>query len=125
LRRSVSPAEAPAILGTAAGIPALITAVTLIIPRVVRSWGGHARDTGAGDASEVAGRAAIIRAEGEGEAAIILAKAALHRADAEFVRAERGLTPLPPALSPDEPPALPPTSSNGSAPEGESPQPQA
>ncbi|MEV8321075.1 hypothetical protein AB0Q95_43690 [Streptomyces sp. NPDC059900] len=66
------------------------------------------------------GEAGVVRAEKEGEAALLLARAELRRADAEHLRAEKGLDPLPPAQlpAPDQLPALPPANGNGSAPAG-------
>ncbi|MFB6772818.1 hypothetical protein [Streptomyces sp. NPDC056337] len=108
----LGPDQAPGVIAAAVGLPGLVTAIVMVTPRVLRAWGAKVKDEGSGSAD-------VIRAEKEGEAAIILAQAELRKADAEFLRAEKGLDPLPPrALSqaPDEPPALPPASSNGNNP---------
>ncbi|MFG2556998.1 hypothetical protein [Streptomyces sp. NPDC048581] len=102
----LGPADTPAIVSTAIGIPALITAAILVIPHIVRAWGAQARDERAGDAD-------VIRAEKEGQAAIIRAQAELRRADAEFLRAEKGLEPLPAPPPPDNLPAVPAPGANG------------
>jgi hypothetical protein len=113
----LGPADTPSILSTAVGIPALITAAIVVIPHIVRAWGAQARDERAGDAD-------VIRAEKEGQAAIIRAQAELRRADAEFLRAEKGLEPLPaPPPSPDILPAVPAPGANGDGPGQTSPAP--
>jgi len=88
-RTSLSPADAPAIVASVVGLPALLTAVVAVVPRVIRAWGAQKQTSG------------------EGEAAVIRAKAELRRADAEYLRAEKGLAPLNSAS--DGPPALEPT----------------
>ncbi|MFJ4632081.1 hypothetical protein [Streptomyces sp. NPDC088847] len=120
-RTGFGPDQAPAVVATAVGLPGLVTLVIAAVPRIIRAWGAKSKDAGEGDASGATGRAAVIRAEKEGEAAILLARAELRRADAEYLRAQKGLDPLPPASSADGPPA----SSNGTELGEVSPQPQA
>ncbi|MFI0998459.1 hypothetical protein ACIP10_07140 [Streptomyces galbus] len=115
----LGPADAPAIVSTAVGIPALIAVVIAVIPRTIRAWGAKAKDTGMGGGAQATGRADIIRAEKEGEAAVIRANAELVRAQAELKRAELGLEPLPAAPTvpePGTPTALPSTTNNGNGP---------
>ncbi|MFF1320079.1 hypothetical protein ACFVZZ_11745 [Streptomyces chartreusis] len=115
-RAGIGPADAPAIVGAVASVPALIALAVGVVPRVIRAWGSKAKDTGEGDGAAAAGRADIIRAEKEGEAAVIRARAELVRAEAEMKRAELGLEPLPPTYvqsPPDTPPALDGPRSNG------------
>jgi hypothetical protein len=107
----LGPDQAPGVIAAAVGLPGLVTAVVMVVPRVLRAWGAKVKDEGTGSAD-------VIRAEKEGEAAIIRAQAELRRAHAEVLRAEKGLDPLPPPAlpqAPDGPPALPPASSNGSS----------
>ncbi|MEU5323447.1 hypothetical protein AB0G67_42855 [Streptomyces sp. NPDC021056] len=109
-------------MGTLVGLPALVTTVIVIVPRVIRAWGAKLTAEGERESAAADGRAAVIRAEREGEAAVLRAKAELRRAEAEFLRAEKGLAPLPPAPQPGETAALSPSSSNGNTPQEEQPQ---
>lgn len=116
----LGPADAPAIAALAVSGPTLIALGIAAVPRLLRAWGAKAKDTGQGNGAASTGEAAVIRAEKEGEAAVLRAQAELKRAEAEYLRAEKGLDPLPaPQLPPpDQPPALPPGSGNGASPTG-------
>lgn len=111
-RLGIGPDQAPAVIATAVGLPGVIMAVIMIIPRALRAWGAGSKDAGSGQAERV-------RAQMEGEAAIIRAKAELRRANAEYLRAQKGLPPLP-APTADGPPELPPPTSD--SPDGMAPQ---
>ncbi|MCW8103231.1 hypothetical protein [Streptomyces tauricus] len=126
-RRSLGPGDAPDILIALSGASALVTAVSLAISRLFRAWGAKNKDNGSGSESDAKGRAEIIKAEGEVEARITLARAEaevtvikaraeaeaattraiaeLRTADAEYLRAEKGIEPLP-AAGADGLPAL-------------------
>jgi hypothetical protein len=74
----LGPGHANDIIVAMSGTAALITAVGLAVARILGTEGGRRRNSA------------------EGEAAVILAKAELRRADAEYLRAKKGLPPLPP-----------------------------
>ncbi|MFF1713189.1 hypothetical protein [Streptomyces sp. NPDC058268] len=114
---NLGPTDAPAIAAVAVSAPTLIALGIAAVPRLLRAWGAKQKDTGQGSGAAATGQAALIRAEKEGEAAVLKARAELKRAEAEYLRAQKGLDPLPPAQhpTPDQPPALPPTG-NASAP---------
>ncbi|WP_434587430.1 hypothetical protein [Streptomyces sp. A5-4] len=113
----LGPQDAPDILLAGAALSALLTAISLAVSRVLRADGAQRRAWGEGAQAEQEGRAAEIRAEfegraaqvkaehegraaeakaeHEGRAAVIMAEAAHRRADAEYLRAEKGIDPLP------------------------------
>ncbi|MEV6758438.1 hypothetical protein [Streptomyces sp. NPDC051214] len=116
----LGPGDAPAIAAVAVSAPTLIALGLAAVPRILRAWGARARDTGQGKGAASFGEADVIRAQKEGEAAVLRAQAEMKRAEAEYLRAEKGLDPLPPAQlpPPDQLPALPPGSGNGATPGG-------
>jgi hypothetical protein len=89
---SLSPDDAPAILGALSGSVAMATAVSVIVVRLMRGFGAMRKDSGSGTESASKGRAEIIRAEAEAEAMLITANAEAEatriRARVELRRAE-------------------------------------
>lgn len=124
----LGPQDAPELLVAGGALSAFLTAVSLAVSRILRAEGAqrHARGQGAqaeheGRAAailaESQGRAAQITAEYDGRAAVIRAEADRRRADAEYLRAEKGLDPLPgPGPDPSGPAALGPGPDPGGTP---------
>ncbi|MFG2985714.1 hypothetical protein ACGFYQ_31405 [Streptomyces sp. NPDC048258] len=102
----LGPQDAPDILVAGGALSAFLTAISLAVSRVLRADGAQRHARGQGAQAEHEGRAAEIRAEFEGRAAetkaefegralVIMAEAVRRRADAEYLRAEKGIEPLP------------------------------
>lgn len=116
----LGPQDAPDLLVASGALSAFLTAVSLAASRVLRADGAQRHARGQGTQAEHEGHAAAIRAEAEGKAAqitaeyegraaVIRAEADRRRAEAEYLRAEKGLDPLPgPAPDPAGPAALGP-----------------
>ncbi|MDC2958203.1 hypothetical protein PO587_27555 [Streptomyces gilvifuscus] len=95
----IGPEQAPAIIATVTGLPGLLLAVLMVIPRVIRAWGAASKDTDTG------------------EAAKIRAWAELRRAEAAILLAQQGITSLPAPPPPGDADELPPP------PDGAEPEP--
>ncbi|MFD9442144.1 hypothetical protein [Streptomyces sp. NPDC060001] len=131
-RGELGPGDASDVLLALSGGTAVVTAASLAVSRIFRAWGAKNKDSGSGSESEAKGRAEVIMAEADAEARVTLAraeaevlvikakaeaedvttraKAELRTADAEYLRAEKGIEPLP-AAGADNLPALGPAPS--------------
>ncbi len=131
----LGPQDAPDILVAGGALSAFLTAVSLAVSRVLRAEGAQRHARGQGAQAEHEGRAAAIRAESEGKAAqitaeyegraaVMRAEADRRRAEAEYLRAEKGLDPLPgPGPDPAGPAAIGPAPGPGGAPGAAPPAP--
>ncbi|MGR4878271.1 hypothetical protein ACIPUC_02385 [Streptomyces sp. LARHCF249] len=129
----LGPQDAPDLLVAGGALSAFLTAVSLAVSRVLRADGAQRRARGQGAQAEHEGRAAAIRAElegraaqaraeYEGRAAVIMAEAVRRRAEAEYLRAEKGIEPLPgQGPDPSGPPAIGPAPGPNGAPPGSAP----
>lgn len=135
----LAPQDAPDILVAGGALSAFLTAISLAVSRVLRADGAQRHASGQGAQAEHEGRAqeiraeyegraaqtkaeyegqaAVTKAEYEGQAAVARADAARRRAEAEYLRAEKGIDPLP-VQGPDSsgPPAIGPAPGPNGAP---------